>query len=234
MFDSTESPSCIVLDLDNTLYSYDECRLEGFAALSSYLTRNVGLSKANFESAWVSAKERVKTRVGRVASSHSRLLYLEQLMIDLELGFRPTFLLQAHQTYWAAFLGRMRLRPGVEDFLVAARICGAHLVVLTDLTSEIQLRKIVRLGISKLIDQVVSSELVGSEKNSMAGFDFVLCTLRPERLSCIWFVGDEPNDQPSQEWIAAAGLENKTRHWVIPETNFYQLKKMIEAPYLSR
>jgi len=226
---SSHIPSCVVLDLDNTLYSYQECHNEGLRALTSYLLPQIGLSSSRFNDAFEIARRTVKARLGDVASSHSRLLYLEQMMIDLQLGFRPSLLLQAHQMYWAAFLNRMRLRPGVEDFLLAARLNGVHLVLLTDLTSEIQFRKVIRLGIGALIDQVFTSELIGGEKNTMAGFSFVVSQLKPEHCRLIWFVGDGPVDQPSSEWLRLKGLNGQTRSWVIPETSFNQLLGLIDT-----
>lgn len=216
-------PSCVVLDLDNTLYSYQECHNEGLRALTSYLSPQIGLSSSKFDYAFGIARQTVKARLGDVASSHSRLLYLEQMMIDLELGFRPSLLIQSHQMYWAAFLNRMRLRPGVEDFLLAARLKGVHLVLLTDLTSEIQFRKVIRLGIGELIDQVFTSELIGGEKKTMAGFSFVMSYLRPEHCRLIWFVGDGPVDWPNSEWLTLQGLNGQTRSWVVPEIDFRQL-----------
>lgn len=220
---SSHIPSCVVLDLDNTLYSYQECHDEGFRALTSYLSPQIGLSSSKIGYAFGIARQTVKARLGDVASSHSRLLYLEQMMIDLHMGFRPSLLLQAHQIYWAAFLNRMRLRPGVEDFLLAARLNGVHLVLLTDLTSEIQFRKVIRLGIGTLIDQVFTSELIGGEKKSMAGFSFVVSHLKPEHCRLIWFVGDGPVDRPNSDWLTLQGLNCQTRSWVVPEIDFRQL-----------
>jgi FMN phosphatase YigB (HAD superfamily) len=222
------APTCVVIDLDNTLYSYAECHKAGLEALRDFLIPKIGISVREFDGGWESARLHVKQRLAKTASSHSRLLYLEQLMSDLKLGFRPEILLQAQQTYWASYLIQMQIREGAEEFLLECRQAGIPIIILTDLTSEIQLRKIVRLGLSSLVDEVLTSEFVGSDKESMAGFDFLAKTKQPHLMRHLWFIGDGPHDHPTQVWVDANSSIETCETFEVPQTSFVELCRLLE------
>ena len=214
------APTCVVIDLDNTLYSYAECHKAGLEALRDFLVPRIGISVRDFDSGWEQARLRVNGRLAKTASSHSRLLYLEQLMSDLKLGFRPEILLQAQQTYWASYLIQMQLRE--------CRQAGIGIIVLTDLTTEIQLRKIVRLGLSSLVDDVVTSEFVGSDKETMAGFDYLTETKEAHLLQHVWFIGDGPHDHPTQGWVDTNSCIEAFDTFEVPQTSFVELCRLLE------
>lgn len=58
----------------------------------------------------------------------------------------------------------MTVRPWVLPFLKDARARGITIVVVTNLESSLQYKKLARLGITDLIDFVVTSEEAGVEK----------------------------------------------------------------------
>jgi putative hydrolase of the HAD superfamily len=221
-------PDTVVVDLDGTLYEYEICHSVGMEALYEFVTPQLGLSRTEFQLCFDQSRARVKTRLGNVASSHSRLVYLEQLMIDNNLGFRPKLLLQGAQIYWSTFLSRMILRPGVEEFLLICQQLGVRVAIVTDLTSEIQLRKIVRLGLETYVDYFITSEFVGSDKETMAGFELLKGLQKNQTNACNWYIGDSDYDVPSQKWLERNNLVGSTTHFRIPDTTFGYLVKQIE------
>jgi putative hydrolase of the HAD superfamily len=223
-----QRPDLVVVDLDGTLYEYEVCHAAGMEALYELVGPQLGMSKTDFASRFDYSRARVKTRLGNVASSHSRLVYLEQLMIDNDLGFRPKLLLQGAQIYWSTFLSRMILRPGVEEFLLTCQQLGVRVAIVTDLTSEIQLRKIVRLGLETYVDYFITSEFVGSDKETMSGFDLLKGLQGNQVNSYNWYIGDSDYDAPSQKWLETNNLIGSTIHFRIPVTTFGYLVKKIE------
>ena len=221
-------PDLVVCDLDGTLYEYEVCHAAGMESLYEFVKPQIGLSRTEFQTRIDQSRARVKARLGNTASSHSRLLYLEQFMIDNNLGFRPKLLLQGAQIYWSTFLSRMIIRPGVEEFLLTCRQLGIHVAVVTDLTSEIQLRKIVRLGLETYLDYFITSEFVGSDKVTMASFDLLKELQNKQVNSFNWYIGDSVYDAPSPKWIEANNLVGSTTHFRIPQTSFSDLVKQIE------
>ena len=221
-------PDLVVVDLDGTLYEYEVCHVAGMESLYEFLEPQLGLSRTEFQSSMDQSRARVKARLGNTASSHSRLIYLEQFMVDYKFGFRPKLLLQGAQIYWSTFLSRMITRPGVEEFLLTCRQLGIRVAVVTDLTTEIQLRKIVRLGLETYVDYFISSEFVGSDKETMASFDLLKGLQDNQGNSFSWYIGDSECDAPSQQWLEENKLIGSTTHFRIPDVSFVYLVKQIK------
>ena len=224
-----QKPNIVVLDLDGTLYQYGPCHALGMQALYGFFKQEFGMSWSEFQTLFDQARSRVKQRLGNVASSHNRLIYLEQLMTDSKLGFRPKLLLQGYQIYWSAFLSQMEIRFGVEEFLIVCRQIGAQVAIVTDLTSEIQLRKIVRLGIETYIDYFITSEFIGSDKETMVGFGYLNGLLGKSPDSHFWYIGDSSNDVPNSLWLQSNNMTERVTHFSISDTNFGFLSKQIET-----
>lgn len=222
-------PNKVIIDLDNTLYEYAPCHMQAHNDLVDFLSLKVGLQKRDIRDALGKARNQVKRRLGDVASSHSRLLYIEQMMLDENLGYRPEVLLQAHQTYWSSFLRVMQLRPGVEDFFLLCRQKTTEVVILTDLTSEIQHRKMIKLGIESFVDRFYSSEFIGSDKISNSGFEFAMEALFRNESHTYWFVGDAKTDLPSDEWLGSRFLTDRTKRFEVPKISFSELTRALAA-----
>lgn len=156
----------VLIDLDNTLYAYAPCHRVALRNAYSAYRRASGRLKSfrTFVRAYERAKAVVKRRTGRQAASHSRLLYFQAMLEGARNGAFFKTALSLEQAYWSAFLKKMRRFGWVLPFLKRMKAAGKRVVVVTDLTTEIQLRKLVRLGLSKWIDAVASSEEAGAEK----------------------------------------------------------------------
>jgi putative hydrolase of the HAD superfamily len=93
------------------------------------------------------------------------------------------------QLYWRTFFSRIEVFPGVVDFLDDLRLAGIPLAVITDLTAQVQLRKIVYLGLDHYLDVVVTSEEAGADKPDPRLFRVALEKLRVGERP-VWFIGD--------------------------------------------
>ena len=83
----------------------------------------------------------------------------------------------------------MKLGVGVLDALKELKRRGFQIAIVSDLTTHIQLRKIHRLGITKYVDFLVTSEEAGSEKPHAIMFLLALNKLDVSPHEAI-FVGD--------------------------------------------
>ncbi|RNF82338.1 HAD family hydrolase [Montanilutibacter psychrotolerans] len=185
------SPQAIIFDTDNTLYAYDPPHARAMAAAEAKAVRLLGVDAADVRGAFAQAREEVKRQLGKTASSHSRLLYFQR---GIELLGRKTQLvitLDLEQTYWRTFLSHCELFPGVHDFLLALRSNGIGTAIITDLTSQIQFRKIIYFGLDDCFDYVVTSEEAGADKPQEAPFRLAIDKLGIEPRN-IWMVGDHP------------------------------------------
>ena len=182
-------PSVVFFDLDHTLYDYDIAHEAAISKTSQRLEQLLGVSTSDFEKNLEAAKQAIKRRLGDVAASHSRIIYFKETLRLLGFGAQSLVPLELEQTYWNNFLREMTLFPNALDLLETLRIKGIPMVLITDLTTQIQLRKIAYLGLESYFDAVITSEESGAEKPSAAPFE-----LAKEHLGIsipdAWFIGD--------------------------------------------
>jgi putative hydrolase of the HAD superfamily len=132
----------------------------------------------------------------------------------LGLRVEPRVILQAEQTYWSEFLGVMEPLTGLVDFLALARQRGMEISVVTDLTSQIQLRKLIRLGIESWVDSLITSEEIGHDKSQPGTFSIVLEMLKVPRNGSVWFVGDEAKDFPNEDDFGTMSRTTEHRYFL--------------------
>lgn len=201
-------PTVAVFDLDNTLYEYQPANDAAKRALRAVGSAETGLPVEQWDLQWAQARSAVKQRVGKTAASHSRLLYAAEMLEQIGFKHQPRLLLHLEQTYWRQFLLAARLRPGAEDLLVALRYNSIAVAIVTDLTLQIQLRKLVHFKIDSLIDHLVSSEEVVSDKWSGESFDLALARIGGPAKDTVWFIGDGPDDTPVDRLIAEGRIRD--------------------------
>ena len=185
------APQAIIFDTDNTLYAYEHPHAQALAATERKAVRLLGVDPAELRDAFARAREEVKRQLGKTASSHSRLLYFQRGIEILGRKTQLVITLDLEQTYWRTFLSHCQLFPGVRDFLLALRRNGIGTAIITDLTSQIQFRKIIYFGLDDCFDYVVTSEEAGADKPEEAPFRLAIdkLGLDPSR---IWMIGDHP------------------------------------------
>ena len=185
----TQRPAAVLLDLDNTLYAYPPCNAAGMAAAAELAHKLHGISAADFTQCFNDARAELKARLGPVAASHSRLLYFQRTIERAGFASQPFAVLQLEQAFWRAYLDAAVLFPHALDFLDDLRIAGVPAVIVTDLTAQIQLRKMILLGIDKMVDWLVTSEESGADKPAALGFELALAKLGGVE-GPVWFIGD--------------------------------------------
>ena len=203
-------PDAILFDTDNTLYPYEPAHTAAQKAVRDKVVRTFSISHKDFDRAFNEAREQVKKRLGETASSHSRLLYLQRMLEIMGLGSQVLLALDFEQTYWRTFLSNALLFEGVKDLLDELRLLGIPTAIVTDLTAQIQFRKVVYFGLDHYFDYIVTSDEAGYDKPHEAPFKIAIEKMRPKG-DCIWMIGDNPvNDVlGSREKINAVTLQKK-------------------------
>ena len=182
-------PKAIIFDTDNTLYEYAPAHKLALKSVFSKAEILLDIKKDLFEEKFKEARSEVKNRVLNQASSHSRLLYIQRT-IEL-LGFKTQLLvtLDLEQTYWRTFLQSCNLYPNVRELLNKLNTINVKTAIVTDLTSQIQFRKIIFFGLEQYFDFVVTSEEAGVDKPNKAPFELALKKLDLFAEDC-WMIGD--------------------------------------------
>jgi putative hydrolase of the HAD superfamily len=201
-------PNAVLFDTDNTLYPYDPAHAAAQQAVREKVVNTFSISPKDFDAAFDTARKQIKSRLGHTASSHSRLLYLQRMLEIMGLGSQVLLALDFEQTYWRTFLTNARLFDGVKELLEDLRLLGIPIAIVTDLTAQIQFRKVVYFGLEHHFNYIVTSEEAGFDKPHEAPFQIALEKMRPNG-DCVWMVGDNPisDIRGSREGINAVTLQ---------------------------
>ena len=200
----------VIFDIDGTLYDYqinDKLAMNHFC---EYIERRLGISEENFRRTYMEARNIIHKRLKDTAASHSRVLMI-QTALEL-LGKNPfDYVLELYDVYWNYFLENMRPYDGVTDFLSKLKEGGVKISTCTDMTAQIQYRKIKRLGLDKFIDFMVTSEETGFEKPSPIMFETALNKMKVRADEAAYF-GDALDRDV--EGAAAVGIKP---YWFIAD-----------------
>ncbi|ARP39452.1 HAD family hydrolase [Vibrio syngnathi] len=151
----------ILLDLDDTLYKYEETHQVALNTALELIHNKHAIDMQSVVEAFNFAKQKLKSILPNVAANHSRILYFQLMLEHLQIKPIPHAYDVSH-VYWDVFLNNMILTEDATQFLDKYK--DIPICLLTDLTAEIQYRKIEKLGLTKSIDFIVTSEEAGVEK----------------------------------------------------------------------
>jgi HAD superfamily hydrolase (TIGR01549 family) len=232
-----QRPDAVLFDTDNTLYPYDPTHLVAQKAVKKKVVDTFSVKADDFDKAFDRARKDVHERLHGTASSHSRLLYMQRMLEIMGLGSQVLLALDLEQTYWRTFLSNAVLFEGVKELLDDIRLSGIPTAIVTDLTAQIQFRKIVYFGLDHYFDHIVTSEEAGYDKPHKEPFILALEKMQPQG-KCIWMVGDNPlNDiQGAREAIDAVTFQKLHKGINLGEgpaqpdasfKNFFELKEFL-------
>ena len=192
-----EKPDLIVFDLDNTLYEYKSCDRAGELAFSIFAAETFGIPQKIVMNQLQTARENVKNRVTG-ASSHERILYFAEFLAIRNMVNDPRFLLEAESHYWSNYFSQMHLAPFSRELLIKARLSGITVALVTNLTANIQYRKLIHLDVDKFFDVIVTSQETNGEKETYEPFDLLSKRLEKKtKFDHVWFIGDANWDFPN-------------------------------------
>ena len=186
-------PSAVLLDADNTLFAYDLPHAAASAAVEERVLGEFGIPQAEFRKALKLARATIKNRLGPVASSHNRLLYFQNTLELLGYKSQIAVCVILEQTYWRTFLLNARLFPGARDFLDSLRSAKITTCLITDLTAQIQFRKLIYFNLDGSFDYVITSEEAGGDKPNAEPFRCACEKLQISDKETMWMIGDNPD-----------------------------------------
>lgn len=192
-------PDAILFDTDNTLYPYEPAHVAAQGAVREKVVNTFSIKPDVFDKAFKEAQQQVKSRLKHTASSHSRLLYLQRMLEIMGLGSQVLLALDFEQTYWRTFLSNAVLFDEVKELLDDLRLLGIPTAIVTDLTAQIQFRKVVYFGLDQYFDYIVTSEEAGFDKPHAAPFQIALEKMRPKG-DRVWMIGDNPVNDIRGAW----------------------------------
>ena len=177
----------ILLDLDNTLYTYDRPHQIAYEFCRTKALEDFKIEYSAFDSAWKVARNKVHNDLHGQGASHSRLLYFQKQYEFLFDVTNADYALQMESHYWSVFLDHIEWRTGAKNFLEKAKYLGLKICIVTDLTTSIQLKKWNKMGLYQFVQFMVSSEESGIEKPGKYIFELAMEKLKliPENVIMI-------------------------------------------------
>lgn len=200
----------VIFDIDGTLYSYLANDKVALKSLCEFAEKNLSVDKENFLQAYGEARRIVKEQLTDGGSRHSRVLFFQT---TLELLGKNSFLYirDMYECYWSNFLKGMKPFDGATEFIRKLKANGIKIALCTDMTAQIQYRKINQLGLCDYIDFMVSSEETGLEKPAPIMFELALKKLNVDAKDAAYF-----GDTLDRDIKGAANL-GITPFWYIGE-----------------
>jgi len=222
----------VLFDLDDTLYAYKPCHSKGLEVVLSKIVNDWKVSWDDAEILYGKAREWIHNQLHNSAASHHRLLYMSKMS---EFGGQNpvVYAKRLEDLYWQGYFSQMNLYPGVMDLLVGLKNSGILLGLVTDLTTDVQYKKLWHLGLESTFDAVVTSEEAGIEKPSQIMFQLVLEKLGLKRPQEAVMVGDSYSKDILGSnslgikgyWIQ--GDPERSSEMVIVFQDFVQLKELL-------
>ena len=210
-FKALAKPELVVFDLDNTLYDYDLAHEYATSMLIVKLETLLSSNKDEIIKNFAKARSIVKARLGNTASSHSRLLYLSELFSILKIDIDASEILRVEKIYWDAFLSKTEAFSDSKLFINELVALGTMCALVTDLTSEIQYRKLLTLGLEMEFRCVVTSEEAGGDKSTLLPWKLLDERVNLSSFSNIWYIGDSLHDlNPTMRRPQDVGLLKST------------------------
>lgn len=164
----------VLLDIDNTIYHYNPCHLHALDLLLTEFSNIITQPKEIIKEEFLRSRKKVNTQLNKNASSHSRFLYIQ---LTLESFLKKTDFFQTirlEELYWSAFLDKMKIDERARNFINLCYISKIPICCITDLTAQIQFRKIIKLNLEDKINFIITSEEAGIEKPEKLIFDLAL------------------------------------------------------------
>ncbi len=157
-------PKAILFDLDDTLYSnFSEGDNYGYECMGAYAEKELGVQKDIFIKALRTCRKRLGRRQPGMPPTHNRLIVAQHALEQ----FGKNAIRHAgrlHRIYWDALFTKIIPRSEVPPLLSELRTANIKTVVCTDMLADIQMEKLVYLGLADSIDYLVSSEEAGIDK----------------------------------------------------------------------
>jgi len=180
----------LLFDLDNTLYHYAPCNEAALSAAHTVCARSVNVTAADFLELHDQVRQELAKRLKGQAASHNRILFFKLMVERLTVASRASLALELFDCYWRVFLEEMKPAPDALDVL--GILGGSYdLALVSNHTTDIQLRKIRRLDMERHFSVVVTSEECGAEKPAEVVFERALTALGVEASQAV-MIGDDP------------------------------------------
>ncbi len=180
----------VLSDLDNTLYNFDVCH--AVALKSCYSIYDFGMTFDAFKARYVEHRRIIIEKLNGLPACRSRALVFQNMFESM--GKKHPFIdaLRFSDCYWRKFLSVMKVDVKALAFLKDCKKRKIPVCLVTDMLTEIQIKKVKKLRLVPYIAYIASSEEATVEKPDAAIFDLAMSKLGLSASDVI-MIGDNPD-----------------------------------------
>jgi len=190
----------LAFDLDDTLYPEVEFVLSGLKAVSSFMGLRTGLEPGE-----------VLAEAKRFLSARGRAGVLDHLLASFPSARGRVSLAELLYVY-RSHCPRIDLADEVAGILERMSP-HFHLAVITDGCVVTQLSKVRALGLDKIVDRVIYTDVLGREYWKPSSFAYEMLRRDFEPRGGCWYVGDNPRKDFAGAKEAAFGTVMLKNSW---------------------
>jgi putative hydrolase of the HAD superfamily len=180
----------LLVDIDDTLYSYEQAHLHGLALIYQKLRTLLNdIDEEDFGILYRKHRNRVAKFHAGGSVTRSRFLALNTLLEEQGVAEPYVHALMAENCYWQGLIASMVPYDNIINLLRRAKFKGSKICIVTDMQSVIQVKKLQKLNLTSVVDLIVTSEEIGIEKPDPKIFLAALEKISLNRTECI-MLGD--------------------------------------------
>ncbi len=179
----------VLFDLDNTLYPYHENHVRGVKAAHTLYRKKHPCSFAIFLKKFAFYENQNNKLLPNRATAHDRRLFFQHLFEQEHGAVDYQLVLDMFDAYWDAMIKDVKLDEGARELLFWLRSKNIKIGLITDLTVDVQFKKLVAFRLQSAFNAIVTSEEAGVEKPDKKIFQLCLKKLKSKSSESI-MIGD--------------------------------------------
>lgn len=155
----------LLIDIDDTICNSSEAYEIALSKCYNFLRKKYPLiDKKVFFETFKKAREQIHLELNGTAPMHDRFLYFQRMFEILGLSLDPETLDKITEIFWNETYNNLKLFHGVKETLKNVKENNIRIGIVSDLVAHIQIKKLKKLGLSRYVDFIVTSEEAGKEK----------------------------------------------------------------------
>jgi putative hydrolase of the HAD superfamily len=164
----------LLIDLDDTILRSFERYAPALEYTSEIIAKRFNADAEELLEAVTKERKNLRLLMPNLPLGHNRLIAFRNALENIGAEYKITELADLEDLFWNKFLDGIELFEGATDALAKLKDAGVKIVIISDGDLSWRLKKVKKLGLEVLIDDIVASEEVVFEKPFGALFALAL------------------------------------------------------------
>lgn len=167
----------LLIDVDDTLYRYKPCHIKALDCCFEAISQDPRYPEwrlEDFKELYLASRQEVTKRLYPQGACRSRLIAFLHMFEKLGIKSPYGLALEYDKLYWNTLINAIEPEKDALKLLHEALDRKIKVIAVTDMLSNIQIKKIQKMGMEKYIRTIVTSEEAGCEKPSPQIFQMAL------------------------------------------------------------